>query len=230
MPKSVATYTYVFQGNELQAPGKIVADVKLVYPNGQISSNKFTFICRPDPLADKNIPAGPYITALQKIVDDGKEKIDYLQALIDTLQDGVGETALTRNDLQDNRDPIDAGLKAIDANMAQSLLLKNEVVNNNSTSTAGYAADARQLNPSVPGSLAAQLAQTNSNLVLKANSSDLLKVKIVSYSVSCGTSQSGTTMPYRSDGVDLTAKSDYPAGTKLIICLLYTSPSPRDCS
>ncbi|WP_207706040.1 hypothetical protein, partial [Clostridium sp. HBUAS56010] len=57
----------------------------------------------------------------------------------------------------------------------------------------------------------------NSNLVLKANSSDLLKVKIVSYSVSCGTSQSGTTMPYRSDGVDLTAKSDYPAGTKLII-------------
>ncbi len=165
MPKSVATYMYVFQGNELQAPGKIVVDVKLVYANGQISSNKFTFTCRPDPLADKNIPAGPYITALQKIVDDGQEKIDYLQALIDTLQEGVGETAVTRNDLQNNRDPVDAGLKAIDANMAQNLFFKSEVINTNATTTAGFAADARQLNPSVPGSLAAQLATTNSNLV-----------------------------------------------------------------
>uniref|UniRef100_UPI0011774947 hypothetical protein n=1 Tax=Clostridium sp. HBUAS56010 TaxID=2571127 RepID=UPI0011774947 len=33
-----------------------------------------------------------------------------------------------------------------------------------------------------------KIEQLNSNLVLKANSSDLLKVKIVSYSVSCGTS------------------------------------------
>lgn len=164
MSKTVATYIYVFQGNELQAPGKIVADVKLVYANGQISSNKFTFTCRPDPLADKNIPAGPYITALQKIVDDGQEKIDYLQALIDTLQEGVGETAVTRNDLQNNRDPVDAGLKAIDANMAQNLFFKSEVININTATTAGFAADARQLNPSIPGSLAAQLATTNSNL------------------------------------------------------------------
>lgn len=175
MPKSVATYTYVFQGNELQSPGKIVADVKLVYPSGQISSNKFTFTCRPDPLADKNIPAGPYITALQKIVDEGQEKIDYLQALIDTLQEGVGETAVTRNDLQNNRDPVDAGLKAIDANMAQNLFFKSEVINNNTTATAGFAADARQLNPSVPGSLAAQLATANSNLGNKTNASDFAK-------------------------------------------------------
>lgn len=164
MPKNVATYTYIFQGNELQSPGKIVADVKLVYPSGQISSNKFTFTCRPDPLADKNIPAGPYITALQKIVDEGQEKIDYLQDLIDTLQEGVGETAVTRNDLQNNRDPVAAGLKAIDANMAQNLFFKSEVINNSTSTTAGCAADARQLNPSVPGSLAAQLATTNSNL------------------------------------------------------------------
>ena len=89
MPKSVATYTYVFQGNELQSPGKVVADVKLLYANGQISSNKFTFLCRFDPLADKSVPAAPYITTLQKIVDDGQEKINYLQSLIDALQGSI---------------------------------------------------------------------------------------------------------------------------------------------
>lgn len=61
------------------------------------------------------------------------------------------------------------------------------------------------------------LDTTNSNLTTLSGS--LLKVKIVTYSVSCGTAQTGTTMPYRSDGVDLTAKSDYPVGTKLIIPL-----------
>lgn len=143
MPKSVATYTYVFQGNELQSPGKVVADVKLVYANGLMSSNKFTFMCRYDPLADKSIPAGPYITALQQIVDDGKEKLDYLQALIDALQENIGETALTRADLHDNRNPVDSGIKAIDAHIAQYLFFKNELVNNGLTTATGFALDAR---------------------------------------------------------------------------------------
>lgn len=49
--------------------------------------------------------------------------------------------------------------------------------------------------------------------------SGLIKFKVATYSVGCGIAQSGATMPYRSDGVDLTAKSDYPAKTKLIIPL-----------
>jgi len=129
MPKNVATYTYVFQGNELQSPGKVVADVKLVYANGQISSNKFTFICRYDPLADKSVPAAPYITVLQRIVDEGQEKIDYLQALIDSIQGSVGGTPLTRDDLQNTRNPVSAGIKALDAHMAQYMLLKEDIVN-----------------------------------------------------------------------------------------------------
>lgn len=129
MQKSVATYTYVFQGNELQSPGKVVADVKLVYANGQISSNKFTFICRYDPLADKSVPAAPYITVLQRIVDEGQEKIDYLQALIDSIQGSVGGTPLTRDDLQNTRNPVSAGIKALDAHMAQYMLLKEDIVN-----------------------------------------------------------------------------------------------------
>ncbi|WP_143318931.1 BppU family phage baseplate upper protein [Clostridium sp. HBUAS56010] len=159
MPKSVATYTYVFQGNELQSPGKVVADVKLVYATGQISSNKFTFVCRYDPLADKNIQAGSYITALQKIVNEGQEKIDYLQMLIDTLQENLNETALTRNDLQDSREPINSGLKALDAHMAQSLLLKSELANNGLTNQEGFALDARY-----GKTLKDLLDTTNSNL------------------------------------------------------------------
>lgn len=129
MPKNVATYTYVFQGNELQSPGKVVADVKLVYANGQISSNKFTFLCRFDPLADKSVPAAPYITVLQQIVDEGQEKIDYLQALIDSIQGSIGATVLTRNDLQNTRNPVSAGAKTIDAQMAQYILLKEDLAN-----------------------------------------------------------------------------------------------------
>lgn len=97
MPKNAATYTYVFKGNELQSPGKVIADVKLVYKDGRISSNKFSFRCRYDPLADKNVKAGPYITELQQIIDQSKQKLDYLQSLIDLMQNGLGETVLTKN-------------------------------------------------------------------------------------------------------------------------------------
>ena len=126
MSKSVATYTYPFQGSELQVPGIILADVKLVYTDGQISSNKFSFICRYDPLHDKSFSAGPYISQLQQIIDEGQDKIDYLQSLIEILQTDVGGTPVMRSDLHNTRDAVDAGLKAIDANMAQNILLKSE--------------------------------------------------------------------------------------------------------
>ncbi len=121
MPKSVATYTYVFKGNELQSPGKVVADVKLVYANGRISSNKFSFICRYDPMADKKVQAGPYITALEKIISDGQQKIDYLQYLIDTLKNDIGGTPLTRSDLINNALTTIAGVGALDAAMGKTL-------------------------------------------------------------------------------------------------------------
>ena len=166
MPKSVATYTYVFQGNELQSPGKVVADVKLVYSNGQISSNKFTFMCRFDPLADKSVPAAPYITALQKIVDEGQEKINYLQTLIDAMQGSIGSTTLTRDDLQNTRNPVSAGAKAIDAQMAQYLLLKGDLVNNALATTAGVA----PLDSAMGKTLQDQITTTNGNLNTVSNS------------------------------------------------------------
>jgi len=129
MTKSVATYTYPFQGSELQVPGMIIADVKLVYTDGQISSNKFSFICRYDPLHDKSFNAGPYISQLQQFIDEATLKINYLQTLIDVLQPDVGGTTLTRSDLHNTRDAVTAGLKAIDANMAQNILLKGDITN-----------------------------------------------------------------------------------------------------
>lgn len=131
MSKSVATYTYPFQGSELQIAGTILADVKLVYTNGQISSNKFSFICRYDPLHDKSFNAGPYISQLQQIIDEGQDKIDYLQSLIEILQTDVGGTPVMRSDLHNTRDAVTAGQKAIDANMAQNILLKNDVTHQN---------------------------------------------------------------------------------------------------
>ncbi len=167
MPKTVATYTYVFQGNELQAPGKVVADVKLVYTSGQVSSNKFTFICRYDPLADKSVPAGTYITELQKIVDEGQEKLDYLQALIDALEQGIGETPLTRADLQNNRDVTSPGVKALDAAMAQFILLKgdmtNQIVNDNNKVASASSVHSLQQTTNT------SIANLNSNLNDKNN-------------------------------------------------------------
>ncbi|NNJ32451.1 BppU family phage baseplate upper protein [Lacrimispora defluvii] len=177
MSKSVATYTYPFQGNELQVPGTILADVKLVYTDGQISSNKFSFICRYDPLHDKSFNAGPYISQLQQIVDEGQTKIDYLQSLIEILQGEVGATGLTKNDLQSTRNPVATGLKAIDAYLAQYMLVKNDLINNFLTTVAGVApldaAAGKILNdkigdtsnlPSGINDLVSAVAQTNSNL------------------------------------------------------------------
>jgi hypothetical protein len=222
MPKSVATYTYVFKGNELQSPGKVVADVKLVYANGQISSNKFTFMCRFDPLADKSVPAAPYITVLQQIVDEGQEKIDYLQALIDAMQGSIGSTAITRNDLQNTRNPVSAGAKAIDAQMAQYILLKEDLVNqflNDSSKPASVA-------------LAYSLKQTtdtlNSNLALKADKSDLSNINIQAI---------GATVTYKGSTADannlvefmvLGTGSNYPdSGFWYIMTLIYNSSNKK---
>ncbi len=174
MTKSVATYTYPFQGSELQVPGIIIAEVKLVYTDGQISSNKFSFICRYDPLHDKSFNAGPYISQLQTFIDEAQLKIDYLQTLIETLQPDVGGTTLTRSDLHNTRDAVTAGLKVIDANMAQNILLKSDVTHQNENDANKIvAADSLY---SVKTNLQTQIDTTNSNLTNKMDSSRIRTV------------------------------------------------------
>lgn len=164
MSKSVATYTYPFQGNELQVPGIILADVKLVYTDGQISSNKFSFICRYDPLHDKSFEAGPYISKLEQIYAEAQAQADYLRALIEMLQIDISGTPVMRSDLHNTRDAVAAGLKAIDANMAQNILLKSDVTHQNeSDANKIVAADSLY---SIKANLQSQIDTTNSNLTV----------------------------------------------------------------
>jgi len=179
MSKSVATYTYPFQGSELQVPGIILADVKLVYTNGQISSNKFSFICRYDPLHDKSFNAGPYISQLQQIVDDGQAKIDYLQSLIEILQTDVGGTPVMRSDLHNTRDAVAAGTKAVDANMAQNILLKGDVTHQNENDANKIvAADALY---AVKTNLQGQIDTTDEELTTITNSLTALNAKEIQF-------------------------------------------------
>lgn len=55
---------------------------------------------------------------------------------------------------------------------------------------------------------------------LNALNSDLLNIKIATYTMACGIQQSGTTMPFKTQtGLDLIAQADYPKGCKLIVPL-----------
>ena len=50
--------------------------------------------------------------------------------------------------------------------------------------------------------------------------SNLLNIKIATYTMACGVQQSGTTMPFKTKtGLDLVAQSDYPKDCKLIVPL-----------
>ena len=52
-------------------------------------------------------------------------------------------------------------------NISETYLKKTAVANNNTTTEAGYALDARQANPNVDGSLAKQISTLNSGLILR---------------------------------------------------------------
>lgn len=61
------SYTYVFEGNELQAAGDISAVITLTFPDGRVSSCGFAFYCRYNPMYDRNIDAGPYFGEIESL-------------------------------------------------------------------------------------------------------------------------------------------------------------------
>lgn len=114
-------YGYTFAGNELETSGKTVATVTIEYDGGRVSTAAFIFTVRYNPAYDKKIPAGPYITALEKIKNQAQTYVEYLSALIEQLQPDIGGTALTKADLVNGYTQTVAGLKAFDAAAAKSL-------------------------------------------------------------------------------------------------------------
>ena len=61
------SYTYVFEGNELQAAGDISAVITLTFQDGRVSSCGFAFYCRYNPMYDRNIDAGPYFGEIEAL-------------------------------------------------------------------------------------------------------------------------------------------------------------------
>ena len=154
-------YGYVFQGNELQDPGKLVATVTLHYEDGQTSSESFLMAVRYNPLYDQNLQAGPYITQLEKLQAQAQGYVDYIGAIIEQLRQDIGETALTKADLQNDFLQSAPGLKALDAALGPKILQKAHVVNNCVTD-----------NPEVPLSAAQGKYLADQNTQLKNDLSE----------------------------------------------------------
>lgn len=165
---SAGLYDYIFQGNELQAPGKTIATVTLNYADGRTSSEAFSFEVRYNPLYSRLINAGSYIPELENIKAQAETYVEYLGGLIEQIKQEMGQTALTKESLVNNFDVSEPGLKALDAAAGRTLNLskmdKANIINNGLTTEEGYAADARQLNPNIANTLAWQVAKTNSDL------------------------------------------------------------------
>lgn len=144
-------YQYQFKGNELQSAGKAVAVVTLEFAGGRVSTGSFAFNVRYNPMFDRGIDAGPYIWELEKIVASAKSYVEYLEALIEQLKPGIGSTALTKADLVNGFDQVEAGIKALDAAAGKRLwdkfgdyILKNQIVNNLLATQPGNPLDATQ--------------------------------------------------------------------------------------
>lgn len=162
-------YQYQFKGNELQSAGKAVAVVTLEFEGGRVSTGSFAFNVRYNPMFDRGIDAGPYIWELEKIVASAKSYVEYLETLIEQLKPGIGSTALTKADLVNGFDQVEAGIKALDAAAGKRLwdkfgdyILKNQIVNNLLATQPGNVLDAMQ-----GKILADKFAQLNSDTVHK---------------------------------------------------------------
>lgn len=194
-------YGYVFQGNELQDPGKLVATVTLHYEDGQTSSESFLMAVRYNPLYDQNLQAGPYITQLEKLQAQAQGYVDYIGAIIEQLRQDIGETALTKADLQNDFLQSAPGLKALDAALGPQILQKSNVVNNLLATVTGNVLDATQ-----GKALNEKITQLYS---------EMITITTKDYEVTL-TSSGGSSWGY-SYGFSLVENGDLPTRTQLVI-------------
>lgn len=154
-------YSYTFKGNELQAPGRITATVSLKWADGRLSSCMFSFKCRAVQ-GGTAIDSGNYLTEVDQVVQEAKAKIAELQKLIDQLKPGIGSTALTKADLQNDLTQEQSGIKALDAlqgkvlekmlndlsdkmsNELKTYVSKKQIINNLLSTVPGNVLDAMQ--------------------------------------------------------------------------------------
>ena len=163
-------YDYIFQGNELQAPGKTIATVTLNYADGRTSSEAFSFDVRYNPLYGRFIDAGPYITDLENIKSQAQTYVEYLEKLIEQLKLEMGQTALTKESLANNFDITEEGVKALDAAAGRALNLnkidKTAIVQTESTDTTTVPSSAyfKQVTDRVISDIQADLSNVHTEL------------------------------------------------------------------
>lgn len=72
-------YQYQFIGNELQAAGPVLCDIKFAYESGRVSSGMFKFIVDDDTSSDTAIKSSGYIGTLQQAKEEAEELVYKLQ-------------------------------------------------------------------------------------------------------------------------------------------------------
>lgn len=211
-------YSYTFKGNELQAPGRITATVSLKWADGRLSSCMFSFKCRAVQ-GGTAIDSGNYLTEVDQVVQEAKAKIAELQKLIDQLKPGIGSTALTKADLQNDLTQEQSGIKALDAlqgkvlekmlndlsdkmsNELKTYVSKKQIINNLLSTVPGNVLDAMQ-----GKALGDRLSKTEQSITQLNSELDILNY-------------TGTT---NSSGV-----LDLPLKSKYIISIIILTP--QDC-
>lgn len=219
-------YDYIFQGNELQAPGKTIATVTLNYADGRTSSEAFSFDVRYNPLYGRFIDAGPYITDLENIKSQAQTYVEYLEKLIEQIKQEMGQTALTKESLANNFDVTEEGVKALDAAAGRTLDLKKvdktAIVQAESTDTTTVPSSAyfKQVTDRVIsdlGDIQTDLSNTNTDLnplksyyVNNMNNNIVNKVNIVLWDSNTESTPFKTGNTIRGNGFCITYDSGAP--------------------
>ena len=219
-------YDYIFQGNELQAPGKTIATVTLNYADGRTSSEAFSFDVRYNPLYGRFIDAGPYITDLENIKSQAQTYVEYLEKLIEQIKLEMGQTALTKESLANNFDITEEGVKALDAAAGRALNLnkidKTAIVQTESTDTTTVPSSAyfKQVADRVIsdlGDIQTDLSNTNTDLnplksyyVNNMNNNIVNKVNIVLWDSNTESTPFKTGNTIRGNGFCITYDSGAP--------------------
>ena len=229
-------YDYIFQGNELQAPGKTIATVTLNYADGRTSSEAFSFDVRYNPLYGRFIDAGPYITDLENIKSQAQTYVEYLEKLIEQIKLEMGQTALTKESLANNFDITEEGVKALDAAAGRALNLnkidKTAIVQTESTDTTTVPSSAyfKQVTDRVIsdlGDIATNLSNVSTGLAATNIDLDPLKSNRVSH-INSNVLNKVNIVLWDAD----TADTPFKAGNTNRgngFCITYSSGEPYSC-
>lgn len=85
-------WVYQILGNELQAPGKVLCDMKFTYASGRISSSKFTFIVEKDTMLSGAIKSSSYIGPLEEILGEMTNYKNQGYSLVEAATNKVAES------------------------------------------------------------------------------------------------------------------------------------------